>query len=55
MCMFALNVTCKTNLAPCIGYQIKSIDYIDDFLIRLIISVLVDSEHIMVPWGILSQ
>ena len=55
MCMFALNLTCKNKLAPCIGYQIKSIGYIDDFLIRLIISVEVDSEHIMVAWGILSH
>ena len=33
------------NLAPRIGYQIKSIGCIDDFLIRLMISVKVDSEE----------
>ena len=55
MCVFVLNLTCKSHLAPGIGYQIKSIGYIDDFLIRLMISVKVDSEHIMVAWGILSH
>ena len=41
MCVFALIF----NFAPRIGYQIKSIGCIDDFLIRLMISVKVDSEE----------
>ena len=51
MCMFALNLTCKNK--PCTMHWI-SIGYIDDFLIRLIISVEVDLE-LMVAWGILSH
>ena len=56
MCVFALDLMCKNQ--PCTLHWIsnfKSTGYIDDFLIRLI-SVKVDSEHIMVvAWGILSH
>ena len=56
--MFALNfrfryiLHVRANIAPCIEYQIKSIGYIDNFLIRLMICLEFDSEHIMVAYGV---